>query len=580
MRSSAYPFAAIVGQSEMKLALQLAAVDWRLGVLLRGDKGSGKTTAARALAALLPPPAPFINLPIGTTEDRLLGGLHLERTLQGDPVLKPGLLAEAHGGVLYVDEVNLLPAHLGDSLLDAAASGVHVVEREGLSASHPAEFILLGSMNPEEGSLRPQLMDRFALSVSVHASLNPDERRMVMERRMMFERDPSRFAADWYTDQKLLQDQIISARAALRSVTCSGEAMEEISSTVCDHGVRSLRADLAVVRAAIAYAGLRGERHIGRPHIETVLPLVLGHRPRESRRVPTPPPAASTPPPLSNSDSLEKASGQQDTIAHPGAMQEHVFASLPIEGPAIEAKLNMPSAVGSNASADFCGRGPVIRSRQSDVPVELDLRATLTHTWLETGSLRPRVADLHERVRMPQAGIRYLFVIDSSGSHAVQQRMQLVKGAIHALLTRSFKRGDEVALIVFRGTATQVIMEPTIKLPDAFAALEYLPTGGRTPLAAAIHKAGEYLTPETILILVTDGRANVALNGGDPWEEAVAAAREISCAAIVVDTENSAQRLGQCAALAEVLGARYVSLDELGEMETLSMDTSRRKQGA
>src|SRR5260370_4800262 len=181
MRPAEYPFAAIVGQNEMKLALLLAAVDWRLGVLLRGDKGSGKTTTARGMAALLPVPARFINLPLGATEDRLLGGLHLERALKGDPVLKPGLLAEAHGGVLYVDEVNLLPAHLGDALLDTAASGVHVVEREGLSASHPAEFVLLASMNPEEGSLRPQLLDRFALSATLSAPLDPAQRQAVMQ---------------------------------------------------------------------------------------------------------------------------------------------------------------------------------------------------------------------------------------------------------------------------------------------------------------------------------------------------------------------------------------------------------------
>ena len=197
MKPAVYPFAAIVGQSEMKLALLLAAVDWRLGVLLRGEKGAGKTTAARGLAALLPEPAPFINLPIGATEDRLLGGLHLERALKGEPVLKPGLLSEAHGGVLYVDEINLLPAHLGDALLDTAASGVNVVEREGLSASHAAEFVLLGSMNPEEGRLRPQLLDRFALSVDITASLDPGERQTVVERRIAFDRDASRFANEW-----------------------------------------------------------------------------------------------------------------------------------------------------------------------------------------------------------------------------------------------------------------------------------------------------------------------------------------------------------------------------------------------
>src|SRR3984885_12736589 len=204
MRYPVYPFSGIVGQEEMKLALLLAAIDWRISVLLRGDKGAGKTTAARGLATLLPEPGPFINLPIGATEDRLHGGLHLERALKGDPALKPGLLSEAHGGVLYVDEVNLLPAHLGDTLLDTASSGVNVIEREGLSASHAAKFVLLGSMNPEEGSLRPQLLDRFALAVDVTASLDPEERKTVVERRIAFDRDALRFTQEWSQGQELL----------------------------------------------------------------------------------------------------------------------------------------------------------------------------------------------------------------------------------------------------------------------------------------------------------------------------------------------------------------------------------------
>lgn len=572
MRPTAYPFAAIVGQPEMKLALLLAAVDWRLGVLLRGDKGSGKTTTARGLAALLPPPAPFINLPLGITEDRLLGGLHLERTMKGDPVLKPGLLAEAHGGVLYVDEVNLLPAHLGDSLLDTAVSGVHVVEREGLSATHPAEFVLLGSMNPEEGSLRPQLLDRFALSVTVQAPLDPAERRAVMERRIAFEREPLQFSAEWSAAQEALQSQIVSARAFLNRITCSSDMMGQVSSAICDQGVRSLRADLAVVRAAIAYAALSGNACVEPVHIATVLPLVLAHRKRESgsSRSST----SHMQPPASQPDLSGKTSGQQ----HSEPMQERVFAPSLVDAPAIEAKLTK-ALPGASAAADRCDCGPVVRSRQSDFPIELDMRATLSHALRETGSMQPRSIDLHERVRLPKTGSRYLFVIDSSGSHAAQQRMRTVKGAISGLLNRSFKRGDEVALIVFKGTSAQVILEPTGMLPDALAALEYLPTGGRTPLAAALDQARAYVTPETLLILLTDGRANVALDNGDPWQEALDAARLITCSAIVVDTESATQRLGQCDQLAEILGARYLSLDELGEMENLLIDAGRQRQG-
>ena len=560
MKPAAYPFSAIVEQSEMKLALLLAAVDWRLGVLLRGDKGSGKTTTARGLAALLPASARFINLPLGATEDRLLGGLHLERTLKGDPVLKPGLLSEAHGGVLYVDEVNLLPAHLGDALLDAAASGVHVVEREGLSATYPAEFVLLGSMNPEEGSLRPQLLDRFALSVSVCAPLNPAERQLVIERRIAFERDSVKFASEWSQAQQALQSQIASARASLGDIQCSSEMMGQISSTICEYGVQSLRADLAVLRAAIAYAALTGDACVETQHVDAVLPLVLAHRTRESRRSSQSP----TPPQQTKPESQAEAGGQQS----PARDHERIFTPSDSKAPALDVRFDTAVTRGNSAFENSSDRGSVTGARRTESPGELDLRATLSQTLRETGGLQPRVEDLHERVRRPKGGTRYLVVIDSSGSHAVQQKMRLVKGVLSSLLTRSFKREDEVALIVFRGTSAQVILEPTQVLPDALAALEYLPTGGRTPLASALDQARSYLTPATLLILLTDGRANIPLHGGDPWQEALDAARLMSCNAIVVDTETATQRLGQCEELASALGARYLSLEELAQSES------------
>ena len=569
MKRTPYPFSAIVGQEEMKLALLLAAVDWRISVVLRGEKGSAKTTAARGLAALLPAPSPFVNLPIGATEDRLLGGLHLERTLKGDPALKPGLLSEAHGGVLYVDEINLLPAHLGDALLDAASTGVNVVEREGLSASHAAEFVLLGSMNPEEGTLRPQLLDRFALAVDIRATLDPVMRQRIVERRLAFEQTPESFHSEWLPMEEQLRDQVGMARKSYSGIICSREILAQISASVCEAGVRSLRADLAAVRASIAYAALTGDELVRPEHVAAVLPLVLAHRADARGR---PPVSHSQSPPLPDDGSpSEKPHNQSQSGTRDGLAR--IFAPKEVEVFTLRPSFEDASSRGTSASTPASQPGPVTGVRRSETPTEFDLRATLNHAVVETGSIQPRVADLHERVRTPTSGTRYLFLIDSSGSHAAQERMRLVKGAALNLLTRSFKNGDEVAIIVFRGASAQVLLEPSRSLREAGTALEYLPTGGRTPLADALNLAKTYLTPATVLILLTDGRANVPLGTGDPWEEALDVASQIKTRALVIDTENSTERLGRPLKLAEALAAEYVPLEseELNEAVSFAL---------
>jgi magnesium chelatase subunit D len=550
MKPSTYPFSAIVGQDQMKLGLLLAAVDWHLGVLLRGDKGAGKTTAARGLAMLLPDPARFVNLPIGATEDRLLGGLHLERTLKGDPVLKPGLLSEAHGSVLYIDEINLLPAHLGDALLDTASSGVNVIEREGFSASHPAEFVLLGSMNPEEGLLRPQLLDRFALSVDISAPLDPEERQAIVERRIAFERDPDRLTSEWLPQQNVLREKITSGRERLSSILYPSEMLAQISVTICEKGVRSLRADLAAVRASIAYAALTDELTVQLRHVEAVLPLVLNHRVRAGGRTAPPPPSPSQPEERPSPPSNQNA---QEAL-------ERVFAPSGVDAPAIQITFSAQASRGSSQTIVTDHPGPVVRNRRTDNPAEIDLRATLSHAILETGDVHPRVSDLHEKVREPKTGVRYLFVIDSSGSHAAQEKMRIVKGAAVSLLNRSFREDDEVAIIAFRGTDAQVLLEPSHMKQEAETALEYLPTGGRTPLAHALELAKTYLTPSTLLILMSDGRANVALHGGDPWQDALKVAEQLHCRCLVVDTESAAQPLGRAQEVARALRASWVTL--------------------
>jgi magnesium chelatase subunit D len=552
MTRPAYPFAAIVGQEQLKMALLLAAVDWRLGVLLRGDKGAGKTTTARALAELLPKPARFVNLPIGVTEDRLLGGMDLSSTLKGEPALRHGLLAEANGGVLYVDEVNLLPDHLADSLLDAAATGVSTVEREGFSAVQEARFVLMGSMNPEEGLLRPQLLDRFALVVDVSVTGVVSERREVVERRIAYDLDPVRFADRWIEEQAHLQQQIVVARARLPFVRLSSAMLERISSIVCELGVVSLRADLAIARASCAQAALLGCESVLEEHIDAVLPLALTHRAGRAPRPQSPP----LPPSQTQKGEPPPDTGEGKDA---GGAAERRFSMQPVMVPELRWSADDGTS-GASAARKGLAPGPIVRARRTERPDELDVRASVLEAVAQTGQPTPRLQDLYEKVREPLVGARFLFVVDSSGSHAARERMRAVKGAVAGLVERSLRRRDEVAVIVFRGEAAEVLVEPTNDVATVIAALEYLPTGGRTPLAGALELAQQFVTAETLLVLVTDGRANVPTRTEDAWSDALHAAAGVRCQALVVDSESSERALGKAKELADAMRAEFVSL--------------------
>ena len=310
---SVFPFSAIVGQDDMKLALLLAAVDRTLGgVMVFGDRGSGKTTAVRGLAALLPAldviagcrfncepdrpseacrtvckhtggagqaPAPVVDMPLGATEDRVVGALDLERAFTlGEKAFDPGLLARANRGFLYIDEVNLLEDHLVDLLLDVAQSGENVVEREGLSVRHPARFVLVGSGNPEEGELRPQLLDRFGLSVEVTTPSDLADRVEVVRRRDAFDRDPAAFLQTWSGRDSLVRDQIASAQALLPSVEAPDAVLEQGSRLCMAVGADGLRGELTLLRASRALAALEGRAVVSEADLRRVAPMALRHR--------------------------------------------------------------------------------------------------------------------------------------------------------------------------------------------------------------------------------------------------------------------------------------------------------------
>lgn len=306
-----FPFSAIVGQSDMKLAMMLTAIDPSIGgVLVFGDRGTGKSTAVRALAALLPPitavktcpvnsvrvedcpewanvtsteiceiPTPVVDLPLGASEDRVTGALDIEKALtKGEKAFQPGLLAAANRGYLYIDEVNLLEDHIVDLLLDVAQSGENVVEREGLSIRHAARFVLVGSGNPEEGELRPQLLDRFGLSVDVASPTDIDERVEVIKRRDAYDNDNAAFMLRWQAEDATLREQILTARTALKKLTTPDSTLRDVAELCIKLGSDGLRGELTLLKAARAYAALRNDTALSRSHIKAVAALSLRHR--------------------------------------------------------------------------------------------------------------------------------------------------------------------------------------------------------------------------------------------------------------------------------------------------------------
>lgn len=312
-----FPFSAIVGQEELKLSLSLCAVDPAIGgVLALGDRGTGKSTAIRALAALLPPmqaiqgcryncepgkptvgceicarrrtesvsvSVPVVDLPLGASEDRVVGALDLEKALtQGQKAFEPGLLARAHRGFLYIDEVNLLEDHLVDLLLDVAASGENVVERDGLSVRHPARFVLVGSGNPEEGELRPQLLDRFGLSVEVLTPKDLPTRMQVIRRRDNFERDPPAFCDTWQPEEEALRARILAGRALLPKIAMPDELLEMAAKLCITAGTDGLRGELTLMRTARALAAFEGAEEATLEHLRRLAPLALRHRLRRN----------------------------------------------------------------------------------------------------------------------------------------------------------------------------------------------------------------------------------------------------------------------------------------------------------
>ncbi|SDM73296.1 magnesium chelatase subunit D [Lentzea albidocapillata subsp. violacea] len=621
-----FPFSAVVGHDDLRVALLLNAVHPGIGgVLVRGEKGTAKSTIVRALAALLPDldvsrgcrfgcapgttdcpdaphegierrPARLVELPVGATEDRLVGSLDLEKALtEGVRAFQPGLLAAAHRGVLYVDEVNLLHDHLVDLLLDAAAMGRAHVEREGVSVSHPSQFLLVGTMNPEEGELRPQLLDRFGLTVAVKAARDVAVRTEVIRRRLAYEADPVTFAAKWAGQDAELKQQITDARSKLAEVSLPDSELRRIAAVCAAFEVDGMRADLVVARAATAHAAWRGATEVEETDIETAVRLALPHR---RRRDPFDEPGieeqqledamrqaaehAEEPPEGPDDDGPGGGELPEPQEGPKGNGNAPSDRPAPEPAPAFKARLLEVPGVGEGApgkrSRARARTGRIVRSSKVDGS-GLHLVDTLTNAAPHQAArgrsgpgLLLTAADLRKAVREGKESNLVLFVVDASGSMAAQKRMSAVSGAVISLLRDAYQRRDKVGVVTFRGTQAELALPPTTSVDAAATRLKKMRTGGRTPLADGLLKAHRVLEIERmrdprkrpLVVLLTDGRATSSGLGGDPTKDALKAAGLLEkTAVVVVDCEQGHVRLGLAQKIADALQGTCVKLDQL-----------------
>ena len=642
-----YPFSAIVGQEDLKLALLVNAVSPEVGgVLVRGEKGTAKSTAVRALAGLLPPirvvagcpyscdpdnpnpecpagphpqdapaetrPVRLVELPVGASTDRLAGTLDIEKALsEGKKAFEPGLLALSHRGILYVDEVNLLSDHLVDLLLDVAAMGVNHVEREGVSVRHPSRFVLVGTMNPEEGELRPQLLDRFGVTVEVSGSPDPAERVEVVRRRLHYETDPEDFAARWSASDAELALAVGAARERLPGVRLDDETLFGISSLCAELGVDGLRGDLVTAKTALALAAWNASDEVVPDDVRRAALLALSHRrrrgpferpgidPEELENAlsgldgPEPPedPDGGAPPEGRSEDGVETHHSEPErepSEARAGSGERSHASAEPFEPVRLEAPGKGRSGPLGRRSRILGETGHPVADRESggrpwDVALAATVRAAAPYQGARGRSgpgLIVRSGDLRENVREGREGNLILFLVDASGSMAARRRMSAVKGAVLSLLNDAYQRRDRISLISFRGEGATVLLPPTSSVELAASRLEELPTGGRTPLAAGIEKAAEVLIRERLrdrdrrplVVLLTDGRATV---GPDP-RPAAAGLRSLGAASFVVDTEEGYVRLGMAGEVAGAMGARCLRLEDLRAESLVDLVERRR----
>ncbi len=587
-----FPWTAVIGQERLKLALLLCAIDPGIGgVLVRGPRGVAKTTLARAFAELLP--GRFVELPLGATEERVTGTLDLGKVLEnGEVVFSPGLLARAHEGVLYVDEVNLLADGLVDLLLDAAATGSNVVERDGVSHAHAARFVLVGTMNPEEGELRAQFVDRFGLSVAADALISPHERAQIVMRRLSFERDPELFWAGFEGAQQELIERCARARQHALSLDFQGPGLDRVTKLCHAAGVEGVRADLAMLRAARAHAAWHERHAILAEDVDAVAELALAHRRRNPTEPSGAPPSAAgagrsqTPPsgagpagPMrgktseATGDSVSGASAAPERegsrsagdrgagnrgVGDRGVGERGALPPVPVR--AIEPPQLPQAWIGNEKQSATPGVSSGARRRRR----ESTRRGPGSIDWFGTLARQPRPthADLRRRSRAFRPEKRWVIAVDCSASMLQSGALSIAKGVAQALAQKARAERARLTLISFsgHGVRTQTNLEVTGSVDDAIAALG---AGGGTPLRHALlaalriceRSASAERQVDQRLVLLTDGRTREDVSD--------LGSRGAHLDVVVLDCEQGAARLGRARGLAAALGGSYVHVASL-----------------
>ena len=660
-----YPFTAIVGQTRLKQALILNAINPAIGgVLIRGEKGTAKSTAVRALADLLPeirvvqgcpfgcdPDRPdelcdvcrkaetehrikrrrirVVTLPLNATEDRVAGGIDFNEAVKsGMRCFSPGVLAMAHRGILYVDEVNLLDDHIVDVILDAAASGRNRVEREGISITHASRFILVGTMNPEEGELRPQLLDRFGLCVETASEKKPDVRTELMVRREAFDLDASGFQLRYEKDNDVVARQILAGRDLLPQVVMPSHLRGLIAEICTENHVAGHRADLVIEQAARALAALGGRLTVTVDDIREASAMALLHRKRDAAPPPPPPPPEhdhehdpppendqnedqenpEEPPQENEPEPQEAQAPPTEENAPPEQDEENDADAEPQEQNRPDNAMDQIFDVGETFKVKkFASpkdrvfrRGSGRRSRtriaqkqgryvkstmdnkSGDIALDATLRAAAPYQLRRKNgngnglAVHLKSEDIRGKIREKRVGNVLLFLVDASGSMGARGRMTASKGAIMSLLLDAYQKRDRIAMVSFRKDQAVVNLPPTTSIELAANLLKELPVGGRTPLSAGLAKSYEVLrnillrepTARPIVIMITDGKSNMALTDAKPLDESMLLAERLAADArirfIVVDTESRGLvRFGMARKLAGAMDADYFQIEDL-----------------